>query len=125
MKPLIFVLLLNLTQLCSAQEEGYASVSSISHNILILNNCVDEYQSFKVNQKIMVVQKESASTIQVNKKSNAQAAVARKYVVLTITEVERNDNVVTSIRVSRDLQNSFLINNANEVDVRIVSRWNW
>jgi hypothetical protein len=125
MKPLIFVLLLNLTQLCNAQEEGYASVSSINHNILVLNNCVDEYQSFKVNQKIIVIQKESASVIQINKKSTGQTAVARKYVVLTITEVERSDNVVTSIKVSRDLQNSFLINNANEVDVRIVSRWNW
>ena len=125
MKPLIFALLLNLTQLCNAQEEGYASVSAINHNILVLNNCIDEVQSFKVNQKIIVIQKESASVIQVNKKANTQTSVARKYVVLTITEVERNENVVTSIKVSRDLQNSFLVNNANEVDVRIVSRWNW
>ena len=125
MKPFIFVLLLNLTQLCNAQEEGYASVSSINHNILVLNNCVDEVQSFKVNQKIIVIQKENASLVQVSNKNSSQKSVARKYVVLTITEVERNDNVVTSIKVSRDLQNSFLINTANEVDVRIVSRWNW
>ena len=125
MKPFIFVLLLNLTQLCNAQEEGYASVSSINHNILVLNNCVDEVQSFKVNQKIIVIQKENASLVQLSNKNNSQKSVARKYVVLTITEVERNDNVVTSIKVSRDLQNSFLINTANEVDVRIVSRWNW
>jgi hypothetical protein len=124
MKPLIFVLVLNLTQLCNAQEEGYASVSAINHNVLVLNNCIDEVQSFKVNQKIIVIQKENASIIQATK-ANGQKSVARKYVVLTITEVERNDNVVTSIKVSRDLQNSFLVNNANEVDVRIVSRWNW
>ena len=129
MKPLLFVLLLNLTRLCNAQEDGYASVSAIHNNVLVLNNCSDESGSFKVNQKIIVIQKENAPQVmQVSNNSGKSAAskeVARKYVVLTITEVERTDKLVTAIKVSRDLQHSFTINNSAAVDVRIVNTWHW
>ena len=127
MKPLLFVLLLNLTQLCNAQEEGYATVSAINNNILVLNNCIDEHGTFKVNQKIIVIQNENTNeVVQVSNKTNSvKKSVARKYVVLTITEVERNEKVVTSIKVSRDIQHSFYINNAAGVDVRIVNTWHW
>jgi hypothetical protein len=129
MKPLLLVLLLNLTQLCTAQEEGYASVSAINNNVLVLNNCSDESGSFKVNQKIIVIQKENASQVmQVSNsssKTGGSKEVARKYVVLTITEVERTDKLVTAIKVSRDLQHSFTINGSAAVDVRVVNTWHW
>src|SRR5688500_7007097 len=129
MKPLLILLILNLTQLCNAQEDGYASVSAINNNVLVLNNCSDESGSFKVNQKIIIIQKENASqVIQVSNnadKNNGSKTVARKYVEITITEVERTAKLFTAIKVSRDLQHSFTLNNTNTVDVRIVNTWHW
>lgn len=130
MKSLAIVILLNITLSVVAQEEGYAVVSSINNNVLMLNNCTDTNGSFQVNQKVIIIQKESGSIVMntnaVANKNIAQKLVARKFVVLTITEVERSENGVTSIKVSRDLQNSFIINNMAAVDVSIVTcRVNW
>jgi hypothetical protein len=130
MKPFIIFLMLSLPALAFSQEEGYATVTAINNNTLILNNCIDTGGSFKVNQKVIIIQKEGAATATnvnaVSNKASASKQVARKYVVLTITDVEKSDNVVTAIKVSRDLQSSFTVNNYAAVDVRILScSWNW
>lgn len=130
MKTVLIVILLNNCLPTLAQEEGSATVSSIINNVLYLNNCTDKQGSFKVNQKIIVVQKEAGSIIlnagAVATKNLPNKQVARKYVVLTITDVERSENIVTAIRVSRDIQNSFVINSNAAVNVSIVTcRFNW
>ena len=130
MKPLFILLLFIQPVLCTAQAEASAAVTAINNNILMLENCIDAEGQFKVNQKIIIVQKEGASsivhTVANTNKSATGKQVPKKYLVLTITEVERNDNTVTSIKVSRDLQNSFIVNNFSTVDIHIVTcRWNW
>src|SRR4051812_21138705 len=109
-KTCLLVLLFSLSFSCKSQESGIIQVSSINQDVLVLNNYRESEGSLRMYEKIMIVQTENSNVQQVvNKNGNGGGEpVARKYVVVTITDLERADGVIKWIRISSNLQNSFV-----------------
>jgi hypothetical protein len=123
---IIFFFLFSLS--CMSQESGIIPVASINNDILILNNYRETEGALRMYEKVLIVQMETNMLQQVGVKGAAGDAgsVPKKYVVVTITEVERSEGVIKSIRVSSSLQNTFVISNNSSIHVaRLHSRWNW
>ena len=112
---------------CLAQHNGYVPVTAINHNRLVIDNYKETEARFKVYQKILIIQTEKGSeTLPAD--STASGSRPKKYVVVTITEVERSETegTVTAIKISRNLQDSFKINNQASVHLSsLYSKWRW
>jgi hypothetical protein len=114
-----------------AQDVGYTTIGSINHNILIVQHLNDNNKNIRVNERVAVIQMEGAvSRPSLNdtssKPAGRHAQVPRKCIVVTVTDIETSDGLITSIKISRNLQNSFAINNNASVHlVPIAGKWNW
>jgi hypothetical protein len=127
MKVCLLTFYLFLSCSCIAQDNGYVPVAAISHNKLLIDHYRETEASFKVYQKILIIQteKQAENAAADSTFSNAQP---KKYVVVTITDVERSEpgGTVTAIKISRNLQDSFHINNQASVHLSsLYSRWRW
>ena len=114
---------------CVAQQNGYVPVTAISQNKLLIDHYKETEASFKVYEKILIIQTEkTADNIKSDSASTAATTRAKKYIVVTITEVERSETegTVTALIISRNIQDTFLINNEASVHLSsLYSRWRW
>src|SRR6476659_3902119 len=108
MKLLISFILLANSTLCFGQDD-YIQVSAINNNILRVSNLQESTKSFKVHERVLLIQMENNGAPGGLVKKTSNSEVARKYIVVTITDVEYNDGAVSAIKVSRCLQNEFII----------------
>jgi len=131
MKTCITLLILCKCTLSFSQQNVYASIGAINNNILTVKNLNESYRSFNVNEKVIILQVENKAVAGRKTDTSSKVApstqqVVRKYMVVTVTDIERTEGAVTSIKISRNLQNAFYINSDTSVQLMpLSSQWNW
>ena len=130
MKTFITLLILCKCAFSFGQQNVYASIGAIHNNVLTVKNLNETYRSFNVNEKVIILQVENKAVAgrvsDTSSKVSPSTQVLRKYMVVTVTDIERSGNAVTSIKISRNLQSSFYINSDTSVQLMpLSSQWTW